>query len=215
MKKLKYTIGIIFLITVGAPGLGVVIGNISYSGIYIANETLNNAQVIAAPTFVTEFAASERVSLKPGFETDIANSGGTFWGHIDQSGCPYQGENSLQIQNYFGACTPDPFSRLANSNSRKIKDSESSREIVEMETGIKMYIAPNPNNGNFKLLFNKEMKDGKIRINTVMGTQILELDVSKVGSVLNLNFSDKLSAGTYVLTFIDNEFILNQKFIVE
>jgi hypothetical protein len=33
--------------------------------------------------------------------------------------------------------------------------------------------------------------------------------------VLNLNFSDKLSAGTYVLTFIDNEFILNQKFIVE
>jgi hypothetical protein len=200
--------------TIGLPGLGVAIGNTSYSGIYIANETANNAQVIAAPTFATEFAAFERVSLKPGFSTDIASSGGFFLAHIDASGCPYSGENSLQVQNYFGACTPDPFSRLAG-NSNRIKNSESSSEIVKIETGIKMYVAPNPNNGIFKLMFNREIKSGYIKITSMMGEQIFESQIQNIGCIMELDLANKLLAGTYVLTFMNDEFTLNKKFIME
>lgn len=188
-----------------------------YQGIYV--QTANGVNVTTsniARSYVN-FEGTSRVQMNPGFKATVYGEGG-FSAYINPAnGFCEQGQNALQVVHYFTNCTPNPFARLANGDNqsqRAFKNTESSKEIVSSNIGIKMYIAPNPNNGNFKLIFNQNVNVGKIKITNMLGEVITTIDTD-YSSLTEIELITKLQQGTYLLTFYNNEFTLNQKFIVE
>lgn len=181
-----------------------------FSNTYLKTNNAVTVNANSGSVSFVDFKGGNRVQMTPGF---IASTTGpnTFRAYIDKSGLCNEGTNALTVlPPYFTSCTSSALDRLLNPNHQGDKN-----EFNENTSKIKMYVAPNPNTGNFKLFFNTKVEDGTIRITNMMGQEVYKGTLEGGISVFELNLSDILSQGTYFITWNNNTFVLNQKFIIE
>lgn len=162
------------------------------------------------------FVPSQKITFKPTTKIIAANNF-SFRGYIDPSqnvsGC-VSGQDATQINHYFGNCNPDPTQRLAFPGKTKII--ENSIPLVETVNDIevlKLYCYPNPNNGNFNMVFSQVISSGTIEIVNLNGTSAIKKSIDR--PISNLAFeSEHLDPGMYFIHY-KNEFMEKRlKFIV-
>lgn len=176
-----------------------------------------NADLYAAPNAGNvEFEAYEEIKLTSDFTAQMQGPNGTFRAYINPNtgGCATSA-NALQIQNFFSNCTTSALDRLAqhpnNGNSEDIKVAG----IVNDFNTLKMYVAPNPNNGNFKLIFNRNIQNGTVKIINTMGQEVYRKEIEGESGVFELNVAEYLKQGAYYITWNNTKFVLNQRFIID
>jgi hypothetical protein len=88
-----------------------------------------------------------------------------------------------------------------------------SRDITVSNDELKLYCYPNPNNGNFNLVFSKTISSGSVEILTSNGIKILSKKIQN--SLSNLNFEgENLEPGMYFIHYRGEGIDKNIKFIV-
>jgi hypothetical protein len=148
--------------------------------------------------------------MTPGFVAKATGSN-FFKAEINNTGICQNGTNALVINTYFSNCTSSALDRKANITRPGNDLSESNKD----EDLIKMYLAPNPNNGNFKLLFNQKMKGGSIKILNTLGQQVYTASFQNGESIYDLNLGENLIKGTYYILWNSDNYIKTTKFVIQ
>ena len=190
-----------------------IIGNASLASIWISN---NQTNIVVRPSTLTEYKAEQRVQFTSGFSTDIHSLGGRVYAHItpDNTGSCVTGLNALQTTNYFTGCNPNPFIKKNYMINGDSQDVDMSTNDVDM-TLLKMYIAPNPNNGIFKLLFNQKTDLAAIDIYDISGNLVIHKDI-KDENMIQFSINENLNPGVYFINCeIKNGVQLKERFIIK
>ena len=162
------------------------------------------------------FSPTQKVTFAPYTKLTTTSVNSNFRAYIDPNqivgGC-INGQSSIMINHYFTNCDNDPTHRIANNQLNN--NSNQDEELYEQTryNDLKLYCFPNPNNGKFKLFFNQNITKGTIRITSVLGEEIFNSNTDE-GSVFDIDITDKIKQGTYIVTFSNKNFNLNAKFIV-
>jgi methionine-rich copper-binding protein CopC len=86
--------------------------------------------------------------------------------------------------------------------------------LTEELQQLNMKISPNPNTGNFDLLFSEEVSGGNIQIFNAVGQLIYSQKMDERANEYHLNLAENLGQGVYYLCWNNNNFVINQKLIV-
>ena len=184
------------------------INNGVYEGINL--KTNGNVTVNANhPSILNvNFKGANSVKLTPGFTGKAINTN-FFKVEIGDVGQCLLGTNALVLNTYFQNCTASALDRKAHQSSEDLNNSST------INDKLKMYILPNPNSGEFKIMFNQNIDSGNIKIINTLGQTVYSSILSENNSIHNLNLESILVKGTYYLTWNNSTQNLNTKFIIE
>jgi hypothetical protein len=172
----------------------------TYNGVVV--ETNNTVTVNAQQNVVLN--ADNDVRMKTGFNAKATGTA-IYNAKLGSTGLCVQGTNALQLTEYFIGCNPVPHK----------KDDSNTPASTVTQIPAKMYIAPNPNNGAFSVLFNTRMGAGSITIQNIMGQVVFSKTIPE-NTETNELLLDKISKGIYFVTYRSEKgMLLTQKMIVE
>lgn len=186
------------------------------SGYALQNPTNNLSGGAAAGSSNVNFEAYLGINIKNNFRmTASGNYNVRAFLNPNFGGCA-NSASALIVQNYFANCTSSSTDRLAQSFSNDTLDTNNGsilRMSADSQLGLELF--PNPNNGNFKLVFSQEAQNGTVKIFDLMGRQIYSQLLDGMGETYEINLEGLLTKGTYFLTWNNSKFVINHKFIVE
>lgn len=195
-------------------------GTYYYNGIVTGNAITmaQNAHVNIYPaaTFVG-FEAYSLIKLTPEFKGTAQTSGSEFRAYLapNAGGCAV-GVNALQVQNHFLSCTTSALDRVGVFQENKgVNEDANTEKAVLNSDNLKMYVAPNPNSGSFKLIFNRSVNEGSVRITNKIGQVVYSTQLKGEVGVFDIKIDEILSKGVYYISWNNDKFVLNQKFIIE
>ena len=177
-----------------------------------------------SPNGTSDFQADNYIKFKPPFKTTVAGND-LFVARINGTGSCLASTNALQVNTFFGGCDPNPSNyRLINQNSNdslntpapKTKGTIYSLKDVDIvNANLKMIVAPNPNTGSFKLIFNKLNPAGTVIIKNSI-QQIVYSASIKEDEFIDINLGENYASGVYFIIFTDGRGVqLTQKMIKE
>jgi len=158
------------------------------------------------------------ISLRPHFTTQI-QYGGLFRAFLNPSlgGCA-AGTNALVVNTHTYNCANNGAgNKLMVTHDVPgfiIDEQQNHQTVAEEIQGVYMKIAPNPNNGNFTLMFSKRVGPGIIEVYSTVGVKVLNQILPGGATNYELNLNEQLSKGVYYLTWSDGQIGLNKKLII-
>lgn len=177
--------------------------------------TSGNVNIDASQENVV-FVPSQKITLKPQTKI-VASNSFSFRGFIDPSqnvsGC-VTGSDVMVVNHYFASCNPDPTQRLAfQGKSKTVVNEFVVNEANSDFEDVKLYCYPNPNNGNFNVVFSQVISSGTIEIVNLNGTSAIKKNIER--PISNLAFeSENLEPGLYFIHFKNEYMDKRLKFIV-
>lgn len=187
----------------------------SYIGISI--KTPSNSVISVNSTFSSSLQAYSSIKLTPDFKTQL-QPGFSFRAYLNPNtqGCSTSA-NALVVQTHTFDCANNAannrFALVAWQNA----ENEGLYKATPAENIQNLYlkIAPNPSNGNFKLLFSKSVNNGTVKIYNNMAQEVYRQELTQETDSYELNLNGHLTPGAYYLNWNNTIFVINQKFIVE
>lgn len=187
---------------------------------------LPNNVVSVNPSPLVDMVAENRVTLGYGFSTSLNSGNAKFHAFIQPSTGCQAGTNALVLNGpFFGACTQSALDRQirpepASSDTTGIISfniNQIANKTENITSGeVEIYLAPNPNNGDFKLIFNKVIEDGgTLRLINNLGQAVYSVQLENNFSTIDLSLNNLLTKGTYILLWNNNKYISKQKVIIE
>lgn len=150
------------------------------------------------------FKAGINIKLTSGFTAKAVGNNFFKAEIVPNTGCAV-GENALVLNTYFQNCTQSALDRKANFSNVFTPE----KVLSELER-FNLLIAPNPNNGNFKLIFNKLIQSASINITNNLGMIVSKIEFQDKNGISEYQILESLPQGSYILSF---QCDLGQKFI--
>lgn len=163
-------------------------------------------------TALTHLDAVSSIKLVPGFKASVQSQGKfRAWLNSGSMGCT-TGSTALVVQAYTFACQNNGANnRFASFDT----DPESERLTVgEKLQNLSLKIAPNPNNGVFKLIFSEVVSAGSLDILNSTGQVVYRENLNASLAEYDLDLSTYLTPGAYYLRWNNANFVINQKLII-
>jgi hypothetical protein len=187
------------------------LNNVNYSFNYYnkAQNTINLTNSTLNTSKIFDIYAGSEISVQ---NEVVISSGMEFRAYIKScnaaKSCNYAG-NSYRTINKLNTSLDFTSESYAEYYYSKIKNKE-------LEP-LQMYVAPNPNKGDFNLLFSKNVTGGKLKIINTLNQTIYSKNLENTISTntYELNLSNKLVSGTYYILWNNDKSVISQKFIVE
>lgn len=177
-----------------------------------AIRTAANSTLFAQPNTLTHLKAFASIKLKPSFKTDVQGNA-VFRASLNPNilGCE-TATNALVLQAHTFSCQNNAANnRVAYSGEEADHEQPTNAEKLQR---IRLQIAPNPNNGNFTLLFNEQVGVGSVKLYNSMSQEVYSQALEEKADRYELNLNGQLEPGAYYLSWNNAIFVINRKFIV-
>ncbi len=203
-------------VVIGQNNVSSSLGNTVVAGVKI--ESAQSSTLTVNPSSGTSLEAFSSISLRPHFTTQI-QYGGLFRAFLNPSlgGCA-AGTNALVVNTHTYNCANNGAgNKLMVTHDVPgfiIDEQQNHQTVAEEIQGVYMKIAPNPNNGNFTLMFSKRVGPGIIEVYSTVGVKVLNQILPGGATNYELNLNEQLSKGVYYLTWSDGQIGLNKKLII-
>jgi bacillolysin len=140
------------------------------------------------------FKAAEEIDFLPGFTIE---NGAEFIAYLDPCSITGLGKSIVN-----------------NNTNPEIKEQVETKPSVLIGVD-KFVLSPNPNNGNFSLLFNTKVEAGTILVQSMMGQVIFSKTIPNDTETNDISLGE-ISKGIYFVTYhSENGMVIAQKMVVE
>lgn len=151
------------------------------------------------------YHAGTNVRISPNFH---AQAGSNFHGYIE--GCT----NSFESANaYLKISSLEEETPLENPYL-SLMTSVSEPQPMAQESQNKFIISPNPNDRRFKLIFDKNVRGGSVRVLNVLGKEVFKVNLPNDKSIHELEIENQIPNGTYYVLWSNEHYVCTQKMII-